>query len=59
MCEPHTLPPYIQEGANLYLQLCDKVRDDVLPALGVRLEDRTDGSFLWKLDDPEVTMDAF
>jgi len=24
-----------QEGANLYLQLCDKVRDDVLPALGV------------------------
>lgn len=43
-----------QEGAVMYLKLCDKVRDDVLPALGVRLEDRTDGSFLWKLDDAEV-----
>ena len=32
--------------------------DDVLPALGVRLEDRTDGSFLWKLDDPEVIVHA-
>ncbi|KAJ1472045.1 hypothetical protein T484DRAFT_1841878 [Baffinella frigidus] len=43
-----------KEGAVMYLKLCDKVRDDVLPALGVRLEDRTDGSFLWKLDDAEV-----
>jgi len=36
-----------------YLELCDSVRDDTLPLLGIRLEDRPDG-FLWKLDDPEV-----
>ncbi|EKX54961.1 cysteinyl-tRNA synthetase [Guillardia theta CCMP2712] len=40
-------------AASDYLELCDRVRDDVLPAIGVRLEDRPDG-FLWKLDDPEV-----
>jgi len=36
-----------------YLQLCDQVRDSVLPELGVRLEDQGEG-FVWKLDDPEV-----
>jgi len=42
------------QGAKTeYLQLCDSVRDDTLPLLGVRLEDKPEG-FLWKLDDPEV-----
>ena len=36
-----------------YLDLCDSVRDDVLPPLGVRLEDKAEG-YIWKLDDPEV-----
>jgi cysteinyl-tRNA synthetase len=39
--------------ASTYLDLCDSVRDDVLPALGVRLEDKAEG-YIWKLDDPEV-----
>ena len=30
---------------------CDRVRDERLPSLGVRLEDLSDGS-RWKLDDP-------
>ena len=35
------------------LELCDSVRDDVLIDLGVRVEDRDQGS-LWKLENPEV-----
>eukprot|EP01012_Entosiphon_sulcatum_P006014 TRINITY_DN12801_c0_g1_i1.p2 TRINITY_DN12801_c0_g1~~TRINITY_DN12801_c0_g1_i1.p2 ORF type:complete len:756 (-),score=189.59 TRINITY_DN12801_c0_g1_i1:168-2435(-) len=31
---------------------CDKLRDDVLPELGVRLEDPAVGKAVWKLDDP-------
>ena len=34
------------------LGLCDTFRDNILPPLGIRLEDRTDGS-VWKLADPE------
>lgn len=33
------------------LQLCDQFRDEALPPLGVRLEDKTDGS-VWKLANP-------
>ncbi|KAF8056247.1 CARS1 [Scenedesmus sp. PABB004] len=36
------------------LAACDRVRDDALPLLGVRLEDRPDGTAVWKLDDPAV-----
>eukprot|EP00941_MAST-03F_sp_MAST-3F-sp1_P006481 g6481.t1 len=37
-----------------FLNVCDSVRDDVMPNLGVRIEDRLDGSgSAWKLDDPE------
>jgi len=35
------------------LQQCDVFRDDSLPPLGVRLEDKPDGTSLWKLADPE------
>eukprot|EP00288_Rhodomonas_lens_P016752 CAMPEP_0177703986 /NCGR_PEP_ID=MMETSP0484_2-20121128/7958_1 /TAXON_ID=354590 /ORGANISM="Rhodomonas lens, Strain RHODO" /LENGTH=832 /DNA_ID=CAMNT_0019215365 /DNA_START=51 /DNA_END=2549 /DNA_ORIENTATION=- len=42
-----------QGAKSEYLELCDSVRDDALPLLGVRLEDKPEG-FLWKLDDPEV-----
>lgn len=36
------------------LELCDSVRDDVLPVLGIRLSDLSDGTAIWKLDDKEV-----
>ncbi len=39
--------------ASAYLDLCDEVRDDVLPPLGIRLEDKAQG-YVWKLDNPEV-----
>lgn len=39
------------------LQACDRVRDEVLPKLGVRLEDISNpASSRWKLDDPVVLM---
>ena len=37
------------------LQICDGLRDEVLPTLGVRLEDRPTGT-MWNLEDPEVMM---
>lgn len=37
------------------LQICDELRDDVLPALGVRLEDRPTGT-MWNLEDPGVML---
>ena len=38
------------------LQLCDALRDDVLPPLGVRLEDKEGAKTVVKLMDPEVLM---
>ena len=35
------------------LQECDQFRDDALPPLGIRLEDKTGGKSMWKLADPE------
>mmetsp|Transcript_17567 Transcript_17567/g.28751 ORF Transcript_17567/g.28751 Transcript_17567/m.28751 type:complete len:803 (+) Transcript_17567:76-2484(+) len=35
------------------LQICDALRDEVLPKVGVRLEDRPTGT-MWNLEDPEV-----
>lgn len=35
------------------LKLCDKLRDDVLPVLGVRLEDKEGSNTVVKLADPE------
>lgn len=40
-------------SAKLILDECDNFRDNELPLLGIRLEDKPAGS-LWKLDDPEV-----
>lgn len=36
------------------LAQCDAVRDNVLPELGVRLEDKGQAGSVWKLDDPAV-----
>lgn len=38
----------------LYRFLYRRVRDDTLVELGIRLEDKPDGSSVWKQDDPEV-----
>lgn len=38
------------------LKQCDAFRDDTLPPLGIRLEDKTGGASVWKLDDPQVLM---
>jgi len=40
--------------AGELLAACDRIRDDTLVDLGVRLEDRPDGKAIWKLDDPAV-----
>lgn len=34
------------------LEECDTFRDDTLPPLGIRLEDKTGGKSVWKLADP-------
>lgn len=40
------------EGTRNILSLSDTVRDDVLPRLGVRLEDRSSGqASIWKIED--------
>jgi cysteinyl-tRNA synthetase len=45
------------ELAQLVLRKCDQVRDDILPQLGVRLEDRPDiGKAVWKLEDVKTLM---
>ncbi|GAB4823051.1 hypothetical protein N2152v2_010097 [Parachlorella kessleri] len=36
------------------LAACDRVRDESLVELGVRLEDKADGSSVWKPEDPAV-----
>ncbi|PRW33977.1 Cysteinyl-tRNA synthetase isoform C [Chlorella sorokiniana] len=36
------------------LAACDRVRDDTLVDLGIRLEDKPDGSSVWKPEDPAV-----
>eukprot|EP00744_Colponema_vietnamica_P004930 GILI01007292.1.p1 GENE.GILI01007292.1~~GILI01007292.1.p1 ORF type:complete len:695 (-),score=255.22 GILI01007292.1:212-2137(-) len=38
------------------LSVCDEVRDDVLPCLGVRLEDRPDGQAVWKYEDKDTLL---
>jgi cysteinyl-tRNA synthetase len=44
-------------GVKALFQLCDDLRDDVLPHLGVRLEDRAKGQpALWKYEDREVLL---
>lgn len=44
------------EAAKKILALCDRIRDDVLPPLGVRLEDRGGKRSVWKLEDAATLM---
>ncbi|KAJ9527314.1 hypothetical protein QJQ45_025542 [Haematococcus lacustris] len=38
--------------SQMLLASCDRLRDTTLVDLGVRLEDKPDGTAVWKLDDP-------
>merc|ERR1712178_554117 len=40
-----------------WLKECDKLRDDILPALGVDLDDK-EGKARWRLDEPQSIRDA-
>jgi phosphoenolpyruvate synthase/pyruvate phosphate dikinase len=45
------------QGPKELFKLCDQLRDDVLPNLGVRLEDRGKGQeAIWKYEDKEVLL---
>ncbi|KAK2720875.1 hypothetical protein QYM36_004679 [Artemia franciscana] len=41
-------------GNHDLLNVCDKVRDEILPELGVRLEDKESGKFIIKIESPET-----
>lgn len=41
-------------AAGEVLAACDRVRDDTFVELGIRLEDKPDGSSVWKPEDPAV-----
>ena len=43
-----------KDSHQAMLDLCDELRDNDLIDLGVRIEDRTDGSSLWKREEPSV-----
>ncbi|XP_038054512.1 cysteine--tRNA ligase, cytoplasmic-like [Patiria miniata] len=45
-----------QQKAVDILKLCDALRDDILPDLGVRLEDREEGAAVVKLVDKETIL---
>jgi cysteinyl-tRNA synthetase len=38
---------------DLILEETDKLRDKIMPELGIRIEDKNEGS-IWKKDDPEI-----
>lgn len=41
------------DAAKIMFKLSDQVRDDVLPELGIQIEDKGKGQpSLWKFDDP-------
>lgn len=42
-------------GPKELFQLCDDLRDDILPYLGLQLEDKgKDEPSIWKMEDKEV-----
>ena len=45
--------PANQDSKALF-KLSDSLRDDVLPFLGIRLEDKKDAATIWKYEKPEI-----
>ena len=45
----------VEEGKGTILKLSDELRDDILPMLGIKLEDRGKGQpSIWKFEDKQV-----
>ena len=45
------------EGAKIMFQLSDEIRDDVLPFMGIKLEDRkNDQASIWKFADKDALL---
>jgi cysteinyl-tRNA synthetase len=47
----------IKQDVSAILEAADSLRDDILPDLGIRMEDKGSGNdviTIWKLDDPEA-----
>lgn len=40
------------EGKKELFRLTDELRDDILPYLGIRLEDKGNNPSIWKYEDP-------
>lgn len=50
-----TIKERANEGPKVMFQLSDELRDDILPYLGIRLEDRGKGQVaIWKLEEKEI-----
>jgi len=43
-----------QADRSKIMSACDKLRDETLVGLGIRLEDRSSGKAVWRHDEPEV-----
>ena len=46
----------VEKDEKKILKLCDQLRDDILPELGVRIEDKGNEGSLWKFFDKEQYM---
>ena len=46
----------VEKDEKKILKLCDQLRDDILPELGVRIEDKGNEGSLWKFYDKEQYM---
>lgn len=45
------------EGPGQLFKICDELRDDILPHLGIRLEDRGKGqASIWKYEDKDILL---
>jgi cysteinyl-tRNA synthetase len=44
------------QDKKVLFDLCDNVRDDILPFLGIQLEDKGKDPTLWKYEDKEILL---
>lgn len=45
------------DGGKSIFNLCDELRDDILPFLGIQLEDKGKEDSIWKLEDKKVLIE--
>jgi cysteinyl-tRNA synthetase len=46
-----------EDAAKILFKLSDEIRDDVLPKLGIQIEDKGVEASVWKMDDPAKLME--